>query len=207
MKKKTRIVVLCAGVALCMSVSWRTHVRADNAFVVEEEAIIGGESLQEGQGQTEAPVQVPPPAVQEPIVEQKHVGDGSKSRAMKEKKAEETEEETTEEASKVEKENETGTAASVSQNTGAPVFRVPIHKSETEVPEEKIEERDLQQPNEEEAQEEILHTSEPHSESVTETENPSASRNQNPWWVLTVGGVFFLGGCVRFLWRIRGTKG
>ncbi len=182
MKKKTATVLLCAGLAICLSGYFCAQVKADDAFIVEEEVFIGGESLQE-EGQVALPVQmpeVPPPAVHEPTARQEQL-----------KPVEE---------SGTQKEMAPVSQNSISQNHLAPVFRVPVRRNEAEVS-AREEEKSLQSPESEEKEVQLpeeVHTSEP--------EIPSSPAEHDPWWMIAAGGIFFLGGCARLVWRVRGRK-
>lgn len=184
MKKKTATVLLCAGLAICLSGYFCAQIKADDAFIVEEEVFIGGESLQEGDGQVSLPVQmpeVPPPTVQETTTRQEQVKPVEESGTKTEKTP--------------------VSQNSISQNHLAPVFQVPVRRSEAEVSAREQEEKSLQPPEFEEKEvqpPEEVHTS--------ESEIPPSPAERDPWWMIAVGGIFFLGGCARLVWRVRGRK-
>ncbi len=121
-------------VCLCLFMMYSSSARADDAFVVEEEAVIGTqESVTESL--PVVPVQQPV-AVKEESKEQKPVAVKEESKEQKTVRKEE------------EKQEET-----ISQNTPVPAFQVPARRQQTKVEEEPGQEAQQETPSEAVAEE------------------------------------------------------
>lgn len=180
---KRKLLRLFVPVVFCMIGVFSVQTRAEDAFVVEEEAVIGGESVQEMTPSVAEPVQRPA------APEEKKAAMPKKSKASK----------------KIENESETGGAQApvsvsenvVSQNSVSTPFRIPERKQETRSKEEDAD-RQKEMQSREHAIPEEKHAS------PKETEAEVLPVQEPPWWLLGVGGVFFLGGCARIAWRVVG---
>ena len=183
MKKETKKRCLCllALAVLCLSGVFCVQIKAEDAFVVEEEAIIGGDAWQ-GATPEVAPES---PQPEHPAEEQdKHEVSAPVSSAITKnsKKAESGD------SAKKKSEQEAVTVSpdsisenSVSQNkivksSASPIFRVPDGKQNAFG----------------------------ETEDSLRTEVPQTQlQKKNPWWLLVISAAFFLAGCARLVWRRR----
>lgn len=163
------------SVTVCSSMLFFVQTTAKDAFVVEEEVIIGTQE----QTEIASPVSVPPSV---PVEE------GTKETAKQEIKKKEPENI----SEKAAEESET-----VSQNSSAPIFQVPVRR-------ETIKQKPVPVIVEEEPEKEIVPEE---LESIGEQSEPVEEPMKEParkssWWLLAVGGVFFLSGIARILHRL-----
>ena len=180
---KRTLLRLFVPVVFCIIGLFSVQTLAEDAFVVEEEAIIGGEPVQEDA----APV-IPEsqrPEVSLPAIEKKPA-------PPKKTKEQEIVKEPAPEPDPVPiSEN------SVSYNHAKPLFRVPKQKKEAKLPKKKevLDERD--EKKETEFGQKTI-PKEPETEKVPE--------QRMSWCLLGLGGGFFLGGCVRVVQRVKKGK-
>ena len=195
MKKETKKRCLCLFglVVLCLSGVFRVQIKAEDAFVVEEQAIIGGDAWQ---GETQPVDPFFSPAVA-PTEEQKKYEKAAPTLS----EIPETEEATvsSERVRKNSVSENSISENSVSQNMIAkssppPVFQVPdlkqTEKKMKSQPEKFMRNQTASEETQESLQREI---SQPH--------------RKNPWWLLVISAVFFLGGCARLVWKCRDCRG
>lgn len=180
--KKTEILLVWLwAVTLCLLPLFCREVKADDAFIVEEKAIIGGESLGEDPSQRAAQPsagQEQPLAQSQPPAEQEKPPAQSQPPSLK----------TTQDAT-------SAAPPTLSQNSPASAFQVPVRRSDKyeEIAAEAGQGTSAEgEPKQQPAQEPDGGTGE---ETGAKTEPPS--------WLLVAGGVFLLGGCARILWRIK----
>ena len=182
MKKKTAVVVLCVCFVLCMSVSMQVQGKAEDAFVVEEEVIIGGEDPQESK------IHSIPAVLSNEISEpEKNASELKEEKEAPQKKNSKRQEE--------DQEQET----TVSTNSVASVFRVPVRRQQTK---QKKQDMNEQEAEEQEVQEHGM--TEELSTPIPEQE--PGEKEENSWWMLIIAGFFCLGGCISVFLRWKGRK-
>lgn len=170
----------------CLIGAFSVQSRAEDAFVVEEEVIIGGE---ERSADATPPVTTP---VQRPEVS-KEPAEKKTTAPKRSKTGKETEQETerSEESNSVSVSENEVSENTVSQNSMSPPFRTPVRKQITKQ-EKKAVNKDGLKPREQ-----IL-SEEPEPEAV--------SKQSVLWWIFGMGVVFFLCGCIRVLRRVENRK-
>ena len=179
MKKKTTFVLLCVCFCLCISDAMWIQGKAEDAFIVEEEVIIGGETSPGGKEQSIPSVLPSGGANPEPPVSD--VGVEKPVRPKKSIKQETVMEE--------KEEQETP----ISINSVPPVFRVPVRRQQ----ELKAEVKEEQEVEEQEVAEVSV---------VTSPEQAPKEKTENPWWMLVIAGVFCLGGCISVFLQRKNRK-
>lgn len=182
MKKETKKRCLCLFglVVLCLSGVFCAQIKAEDAFVVEEEAVIGGDAAQE-EAQPITPVIAPSevPEVSPPA---------DTKVSKKPKKAEGIEKPVIVSRNSI-SENSVSQNM-IAKNSPPPVFQVPVRKQ--------VENQPKNQP-----EKSILNQTEPgETEELLQRELPQPQR-KNPWWLLVISAVFFMGGCARLAWKRR----
>ena len=180
---KRTLLRLFVSVFFCLAGFFSVQIRADDAFVVEEQAVIGGEEAEAAPPAT-GPVQTP----KMPREATGKAGAPAKKSRM-DKKAEKEPE------SKEEPVSVSGNAVSentVSQNKVSPPFRTPVRKQKTK-PEE----------NGADKKKEIKTGEQTAAEKEKQEERAQLPA---PWWLLGVGVVFFLCGCTRVARRAAKRK-
>ena len=185
MKKKTTEVLLCVSLAVCLWGCFCMQINADDAFIVEEEAFIGGESLQERESGVAPPAHTSETSVHIPEASMPEAAEPLGKKGQVE-----------EAAGLQEADTEQEEQVTVSRNSSASAFKIPAQRSEIQkqISEEKG--KELQPP-------EGVYTAGSEKERGPEA---SAPEKKNSWWLLASGGIFFLGGCVRVIYRIKNRK-
>lgn len=160
-------------ITLCSSVA-----KADDAFVVEEEAVI----------RTQEPVtEVAPPApVQTPPIPVEEI-------QKEPQKREQWEEPEKQEEKEIPEETEEGEAQTISQNAVAPVFQVPVRR--------KIITR-KKEPSKDEDQTELQEPEVTPELSQEQEEGNEQSQKSVPVWPLAVSGIFLLAGIAGIVHRL-----
>ena len=179
---KRKLLRLFVPLVFCFIGAFSVQSRAEDAFVVEEEVIIGGE---ERSADATPPVTTP---VQRPEVS-KEPAEKKTAAPKRSKTGKETEQETerSEESNSVSVSENEVSENTVSQNSMSPPFRTPVRKQITKQ-EKKAVNKDGIKPREQ-----IL-SEEPEPEAV--------SKQSVLWCVFGMGVVFFLCGCIRVLRRV-----
>ncbi|MBQ8527300.1 MAG: hypothetical protein IJ429_02385 [Lachnospiraceae bacterium] len=186
-KQKTeKAVVLFCLITVCFLSPFLREIKAEDAFIVEEEAIIGGESTGESAPapapDSVFPIPVPVLPTPAPLVStppQKDISQEVMPQEVLPQKGDSR-------SKGSEKQDNDGT---ISQNSTVPVFRIPVKRPDAE--------KDVAQDVRE-----IKTEQRPERETAAKTEEKP--QEDNPWWLLAAGGIFFLGGCIRILWRAGG---
>lgn len=188
---KRKLLRLFVPLVFCLIGAFSVQSRAEDAFVVEEEVIIGGE---ERSADATPPVAGPPVTtpVQRPEVS-KEPAEKKTTAPKRSKTGKETEPETerSEESNSVSVSENEVSENTVSQNSMSPPFRTPVRKQITKQ-EKKAVNKDGIKPREQ-----IL-SEEPEPEAV--------SKQSVLWCIFGMGVVFFLCGCIRVLRRVGNRK-
>ena len=185
MKKKTVFVLLCVCFCLCMSGIMGIQGKAEDAFIVEEEVIIGGENSPGGKEQS-----IPPALPNEAAVPEKTVLDLEVESPVQPEKSTKKE--------NVIKENE-GQEMPVSVNSVPPVFQVPVRRRQSEQVKQVT---DAEESEGHKVEEDSI-TEEPVSLQV---EQEAEGKNKNPWWMLGLAGVFCFGGYISVFLQRKNRK-
>ena len=183
MKKKSAFVLLCVCFCLCIFSIMGIQGKAEDAFIVEEEVIIGGEDSPGGNEQG-----IPAALPSGGTVPEKTGSDVEVEKSVRPKKSAKQE--------KVMKENEEQ-ETTISVNSVPPVFQVPVRRQQAE----QIKQVTKAEETEGHKAEEEGITEEPVS---LLAEQEVGGKNKNTWWMLVAAGVFLLGGYIRIF--IRGGK-
>lgn len=185
MKKKTTFVLLCVCFCLCISDAMWIQGKAEDAFIVEEEVIIGGENSS-GEKEQSIPSALPNGvAVSEKPVSDLEVGNSVQP------------EKTTKKENEI-KENE-GQEIPVSVNSVPPVFRVPVRRRQSEQVKQVT---DAEESEGHKVEEDSI-TEEPVSPQV---EQEAEGKNKNSWWMLGLAGVFCFGGYISVFLQRKNRK-
>ncbi len=178
-----KVFVWLCLVTIFMPWSFLTEMKADDAFVVEEEAVIGGEeadmTLPQVQVQTPPQPELPEEA-EKPIVKTTKKGEFSSKATQTDEQTEKPE--------------------TISQNSQAPIFQVPVRRKNEDKNGETIQ-GEMEDMTFGESVAEETKTLE-NEEPVQRTEPVAASKHEGPLWLLLVGGVFLIAGIIRILYRL-----
>ncbi|MBO5241080.1 MAG: hypothetical protein J6B19_00260 [Lachnospiraceae bacterium] len=174
---KRKLLRLFVPLVFCLVGAFSVQSRAEDAFVVEEKAVIGGEESAE-----------PAPPVQRPEVSKEPIEKKTAPpKKIKADKITEQETERIEESNPVSVSKNAVSENTVSQNSVSLPFQIPVRKQVSK-PEKKAVNKD-----EIKFREQIL-PEEPEPEEV--------QKQSVPGWIFVLGVVFFLCGCIRVVRRI-----
>lgn len=182
---KRKLLRLFVPLVFCLIGAFSVQSRAEDAFVVEEKAIIGGEES----GEPAPPVagQVQRPEVSKEPIEKKT----APPKKIKADKITEQETERIEESNPVSVSKNAVSENTVSENRVSLPFQTPVRKQVSK-PEKKAVNKD-----EIKFREQIL-PKEPEPEEVP--------KQSVPGWIFGLGVVFFLCGCIRVVRRVGNRK-
>lgn len=163
-----------------------TVAKAEDAFVVEEKAVIGGESAEENAGEAVPPSQ-PQIPVEEPGKQSEEKAEEPK--VTKQTAAEEVKEEPPGEQAKEPETVSQNSLETVSRNSFEPSFQIPVRR------------RDEKQPETDDADEAPPATeiALPQEQAASEAD---ATQKKEPVWMLWGAGVFLLAGIAGILRRL-----
>lgn len=185
MKKKSAFVLLCVCFCLCIFGIMGIQGKAEDAFIVEEEVIIGGEDSPGGKEQG-----VPAALPSGGTVPEKTFSGVEVEKSVRPKKSAKQE--------NVMKENEEQ-ETTISINSVPPVFQVPVRRQQAE----QVKQVTVAEETEGDKVEEDSIKEEPVSPQV---EQEAEEKNKNPWWMLVLAGVFCFGGYISVFLRGKSRK-
>lgn len=182
---KRKLLRLFVPLVFCLVGAFSVQSRAEDAFVVEEKAVIGGEESAEPAPPVAEPVQRP--EVSKEPIEKKT----APPKKIKADKITEQETERIEESNPVSVSKNAVSENTVSQNSVSLPFQTPVRKQVSKPEKKAVNKEEIK------FREQIL-PEEPEPEEV--------QKQSVPGWIFGLGVVFFLCGCIRVVRRIGNRK-